>query len=323
MARGRVPTRQPDSGRKNVHYLFYGKAQDREGIERGEAMADRVDWHFCHNLPGRSPAVIGRQMESAALEGSGRLKRPFLHFIVSFDKADGAAGKVPQEVQREIAGKVIERMGLGEYRGLVVAHKDTENPHMHFSFCRVHPDHGRAWNDSNSGQRLQEITREIAREYGLNISKEYKEGADRITAAEHLAARREGRPAFRDLTTEERADIRGRTLAAFREARDWSDLSARLEAHCSSTPMTARPNYLRFSGRRRTYGRTAWPPALASPGPTTHGSRVYPHRSAARPPGPPGPTPRKARLRACWNVRRTYAPPWRRPAKSAKPTAKT
>ncbi|MFN3686574.1 relaxase/mobilization nuclease domain-containing protein [Salinarimonas sp.] len=193
-------------------------------------MGERVAFIQTNNIQAESPDAIAAHLHASASRGSDRLKGPYLHFIVSFDAADARAGKVPDDVQREIAGKVIERMGLAEYQGAIFGHKDTQNPHMHFLFSRVHPETLRAWDNSKCGARLTEIVREVAREHGLNVSRSQEQGAERISEAEYHEARREGRPPFQTFSPEQRAEIRGQTLPAFREATGWADLTERLQA---------------------------------------------------------------------------------------------
>lgn len=193
-------------------------------------MGERVAFIQTNNIQAESPDAIAAHLHASASRGSDRLKGPYLHFIVSFDAADARAGKVPDDVQREIAGKVIERMGLAEHHGAVFGHKDTQNPHMHFLFSRVHPETLRAWDNSKCGARLTEIVREVAREHGLNVSRSQEHGAERISEAEYHEARREGRPPFQTFSPEQRAEIRGQTLPAFREATGWADLTERLQA---------------------------------------------------------------------------------------------
>lgn len=234
MARGKWVNRQPDNIRRHIDYLFFGLKADREaaGLSMAEAQQRRVAFVIGHNMEAADPqaAAITLDQTGQHPQRNRRLERAQAHFIVSFDKHDGRAGLLSEDKQRDFAAAVIERMGLGEYRGLVVSHKDTENPHLHFSFSRVHPDTGQTWSDKQAGKRLQGHVREIAREYGLNVSKAYEQGAERTTEAEYHNARREGRPPRQEFLAADRAAIRDATLASFREAKDWGDLAGRLEA---------------------------------------------------------------------------------------------
>lgn len=210
--------------------MCHGRAADRQGRPLAEIMGERVAFIETNNIEAESPDAIAAHLHASASQGSDRLRSPFLHFIVSFDADDARAGKVPEDVQREIAAKVIERMGLTEYQGAIFGHKDTQNPHLHFLFSRVHPETLKAWDNSKSGARLTEIVRGIAIEHGLNVSRTQEQGATQIIEAEYHDARRQGRAPFQLFTPEQRAEIRGQTLGAFREATGWADLSQRLEA---------------------------------------------------------------------------------------------
>lgn len=247
--RAKMPARQPDNIAKATGYQFYGKAADREGRSLADAQAERVAWVQGYGIEAKDAPGITATLEAhhmAVMENrTGRPpESPLLHFSVSFDPKE--ADKATPDKQREIAGQIIERMGLAGHVGFVVSHKDEPHPHMHFVFHRVHPETGKTWEEwarprddeqglptgrgglVGSHVRLNHHTRELAREHGFNISRDIGQG--RTTEAEYHDARRQGRAPFQTFTPEQRAEIRGQTLGAFREATGWADLSQRLEA---------------------------------------------------------------------------------------------
>lgn len=246
--RAKMPARQPDNIAKATGYQFYGSASERAGRSLADVQAERVAWVQGYGIEAKDAPGITATLEAhhmAVMENrTGRPpESPLLHFSISFDPKE--AEQATPEKQREIAAQVIERMGLAGHVGFVVSHKDEPHPHMHFVFHRVHPETGKTWEEwarprdgeqdlptgrgglIGSHVRLNHHTRELAREHGFNISRDIGQG--KTTEAEYHDARREGRAPFQTFSPEQRAEIRGQTLGAFREATGWADLSERLK----------------------------------------------------------------------------------------------
>ncbi len=247
--RAKMPARQPDNIAKATGYQFYGSASERAGRSLADVQAERVAWVQGYGIEAKDAPGITATLEAhhlAVMQGrTGRPpESPLLHFSISFDPKEAA--QATPEKQQEIAAQVIERMGLAGHIGFVVSHKDEPHPHMHFVFHRVQPDTGKTWEEwarPREGEqelptgrgglvgckvRLNHHTRELAREHGFNVSQEM--GRGRTTEAEYHEARRQGRAPFQTFSPEQRAEIRGQTLGAFREATGWGDLSERLQA---------------------------------------------------------------------------------------------
>ncbi|RST85584.1 hypothetical protein EJC49_14870 [Aquibium carbonis] len=247
--RAKMPARQPDNIAKATGYQFFGSASDRAGRSLADVQAERVAWVQGYGIEAKDAPGITATLEAHHLvvmqNRTGRPpESPLLHFSISFDPKE--ADKATPDKQREIAGQIIERMGLAGHVGFVVSHKDEPHPHMHFVFHRVHPETGKTWEEwarPRDGEqelptgrgglvgckvRLNHHTRDLAREHGFNISQEIGQG--RTSEAEYHEARREGRAPFQTFTPEQRTEIRGQTLPAFREATGWADLTERLQA---------------------------------------------------------------------------------------------
>lgn len=103
--RFKIPSRQPTSFKASALYLA--------GRSHGHK-PDRVAWMESRNLETDDPGKAAIRMDATAA-ASTRCKQPQYHFIISFDPNDAKAGKVNDQVMREIAGKTIERMGLAEH----------------------------------------------------------------------------------------------------------------------------------------------------------------------------------------------------------------
>ena len=229
--RFKVPKRQPESFKASALYLA-GRVKDLS--------PDRVEFVIANNLQTDDPRAAAAVMEATAAK-SVRCKQPAYHFIVTFDPADDAAGRVTEQVKREVAGKVIEDMGLTKHQALVYSHKDTDHPHLHFLINRIHPTEHVAYDRHRDGTRLKEIVRERAREYGLNVLKDREliremervddlsEGGS-VSDAEYWRARREGRQPQVPFSHDAVQSLRERLYEDFGKAASWDDLARRLEA---------------------------------------------------------------------------------------------
>lgn len=219
--RYKINSEQPDG--------FLYLARYVAGYSRGMT-PERVEWGFGVNLETEKPDSAAALMRAVASQNT-RCKYPAYHFIVSFDPADAKAGRTSPKVTREIAEDIIKRMGLREYQTLVYAHKDTENPHIHFLVNRIHPTTGKAFSRHEDGKRLLALCREIARERGMNIPREH-EGPERgryPSDGEFWLAKKEEREPQRRFTYDHIQQCRNLLRPMFHEARSWDDLQARLK----------------------------------------------------------------------------------------------
>jgi hypothetical protein len=230
--RFKIPSSQPGSFRAPALYLA--------GLTKGVS-PDRVAWSFSRNLATDDPRVAGHVMEACAAQSS-RCQKPAYHFVVTFDPKDAEAERIDHDKMREIAEQVIDRMGLGEYQGLVYAHQDTPHPHVHFLFNRVHPETLKAYSRHNDGKHLTEICRDIAKERGLNIPKDHTRIAAREVVddfdevarppaeGEYWQAAKEQRAPDTPFSKSDIQRLRGDLGDAFHNAPTWDDLAEQLRA---------------------------------------------------------------------------------------------
>jgi relaxase-like protein len=66
-----------------------------------------------------------------------------------------------------VAGRVLERLGLGEHQAVIVAHGDRKHAHVHILVNRVHPESGKAWERWQDQPVIQQVLREEERALGL------------------------------------------------------------------------------------------------------------------------------------------------------------
>ena len=135
---------------------------------------DRVAWvATAGGAPAVDPKLVIRMMQSATadapinkqLSGHGpagrKLRAAYGHYLVSFER-----GLEPsREEMQQAAGKLLDALGATDHLVVLVAHNDTENPHIHVLVGRVHPDTGIALNLNKDKQRLGAASEEWEREH--------------------------------------------------------------------------------------------------------------------------------------------------------------
>ena len=126
--------------------------------------ADRVSWMEFRNLPTARMDVAALLMAGTA-SISTRTRQPALHLSISFALGD----PVDKELMLRVMLTTIADQGLEEHQAAIVAHHDTENPHVHAMINRVHPETGRAWKGSWSKVRVEASLRRQEKELGLRI----------------------------------------------------------------------------------------------------------------------------------------------------------
>jgi hypothetical protein len=223
--RFKVPKRQPESFKASSLYLA--------GQVRGLS-PDRVEFVEGRNLYTTDPRAAAAVMEATAAK-SRRCKTPAYHFIITFDPKDAEAGRVTEEVKRDVAGKVLDDMGLGEHQALVYSHKDTDHPHLHFLVNRIHPTRHKAYSRHRDGTRLAEIVQTRAKELGLNVLRNREYGREHEidneptpTDAEYWQAKREDREARMRFGKGRIVGLRALLRDDFWQASSWKDLTQRL-----------------------------------------------------------------------------------------------
>lgn len=85
------------------------------------------------------------------------------HLVVSL-----AAGETLSEAQfKDIERKFSEALGFSEHQRLAVIHNDTNYLHMHIAISKIHPFSFNAFEPFYDKFKLQDVCRDLEREYGL------------------------------------------------------------------------------------------------------------------------------------------------------------
>lgn len=125
--------------------------------------SQRVGWIEHRNLPTERLDVAIRIMAGTA--SLSYTKRPVFHLSVSFAPGD----PVDAALMKRVMVRTLSDLGLGEHQAVMVAHVDTDDPHVHARVNRVHPETGVAWKGSWSRLRVEASLRQQELGEGLRV----------------------------------------------------------------------------------------------------------------------------------------------------------
>ena len=159
--------------------LSEGRAREDErdelrGEDRGQDKAGRVAWSETRNVAAEDPRQAARVMaatvsrseelkELAGVKAGGRaLEKPVCHYSLSWAKDENPGLK---EMGRAVT-ESLEKMGLADRQAVMIAHRDTAQPHVHVVVNRVSVEDGRAAKLGNSYLKLSRWAEGYEREQG-------------------------------------------------------------------------------------------------------------------------------------------------------------
>jgi hypothetical protein len=187
-------------------------------LRRGRDRVDpsrRVGWIECRNLPTGRMEIAERIMEgTASLSYTGK---PVFHLSISFAPGD----PVNEALMKRVMVRTLSDLGLGEHQAVIVAHIDTDDPHMHAMVNRVHPETCVAWKGSWSRLRAEASLRQQELDEGLRVVPGW-------------LARVPGHPKLRPRPRLARGDeeflreVRQRAEPVLEHAQSWADVEAGL-----------------------------------------------------------------------------------------------
>lgn len=185
-----VHTKQGKSFMGLVSYLLEG--------EKGDENPDRVAWTATRNLATGRPRMAARVMAATAMDQS-RLKQEagisnrgrkssnhVLHYTLSpaaelgrkltreewHEAIDGSLAAIGEKAGQKGGRKgkkgrtAVRDQFAAEHQVLIVAHQDTDEPHVHIVVNRVHPEHGVMLPSSDDYLKLSRWAQEFQRQHG-------------------------------------------------------------------------------------------------------------------------------------------------------------
>lgn len=123
---------------------------------------DRVEWLSVRNLATEDPALLPAILRSTAAQ-SERVEKPVYHLVISLDPNE----RVGPKAFEQIVERTLRDLQLEEHQAVLVAHRDTEHPHVHVMLNRVHPETRIAWDNRHDWARIERSLRHQERELGL------------------------------------------------------------------------------------------------------------------------------------------------------------
>lgn len=137
-----------DSGSSFAGISEYVLAQ---GKYAGEEKTKQPEIIEKNNIYSDNYKDIGREMTEIA-KGNSKVKKPVMHYSISFDEKD----KTPEKVRIEAVKSTMRDMGIKDdnHQYIIVKHNDKAHPHYHVIVNRVGLD-GKVLSDSHTKNRLE------------------------------------------------------------------------------------------------------------------------------------------------------------------------
>lgn len=105
---------------------------------------------------------IARQFQYNNTRATNRV----IHLILAFSPDDSTRFKEDDTIIERIGIDALNSLGLLENQWLMVEHLDTHHPHLHIAINRI--KNGKAWKDSFSTTRCQQLSQAIDKKYKLS-----------------------------------------------------------------------------------------------------------------------------------------------------------
>ena len=115
----------------------------------------------------RVTALVTADLEMEAVAAANpRLRRSAVeHIVLSVNEEESATLTNAELMERGLA--VLDGMGFSEHQMVVSLHRDSDNAHLHCVIGRVNPVTLRAWDNTNSYEKLHWQLREAELKFGM------------------------------------------------------------------------------------------------------------------------------------------------------------
>jgi hypothetical protein len=204
---------------------FGGLAQYLATGREGDS-PERVEWVEARNLPTTDHRLVPAIMTATAAL-SHRVEKPVYHLSISWPEDDG----IDPTAMMSIADRTLEDLGLADHQAVIVAHNDTEHPHLHMMVNRVHPETGKAWSNSldfkriETSLRAQEIELELRQVPGRHTDRDQGRSMRRRPSRTERARRlRLGETELALFSAVETNEVREQLKLALEESQSWEQL---------------------------------------------------------------------------------------------------
>lgn len=143
--------------------------------DKSARTSERVDWTLTRNVPTNDPEKALKWMAYAAMtaeqikeaHGGSRVGRkakgkPVYSYSLSWHKDDNPS----REEMQKAAFDTLERLELKDHEAVIVAHRDTDHPHVHVICNLVNPKTGRTHTARMDRIKLSEWAQEHDKHFG-------------------------------------------------------------------------------------------------------------------------------------------------------------
>lgn len=146
-----------------LYYLHDKKAQTSERVAFVETLnlpTDDPDRATAHMIDTAENAHILKQ--EAGIKGGRKLQKPVYCYSLAWHPSE-----TPTKAEQiEAAKETLKVLGVSAHQALIVAHTDTDHPHVHVIVNRVDPETGRAAVMSNDRLKLSEWAQKYEQDRG-------------------------------------------------------------------------------------------------------------------------------------------------------------
>lgn len=166
-------------------YYLHDKTQDNDFNQASGAKSktsERVEWTETRNLPTDNPELAWKIMAASAIDGEyikaqNRIaegKRPQASgetngkpvYAYSLGWHPDEKGELSRDEMNAAVNATMEKLGFKDHQALVVAHNDTDHPHVHVIINKVNQQTGKMHNPNMDYKTLDKWARDFRKEQG-------------------------------------------------------------------------------------------------------------------------------------------------------------
>ena len=170
----------------------------REAGEAVRTTSERVDWTTTRNIATDNAEFAFRVMahtamdkdrlkEQAGIKNTGRKSKGDV-YAYSLAWHPDEKGKYDKAQMLDVADQSLKALGAQDHQAVIIAHNDTDHPHVHVVVNLVHPDTGKNLSLSNDRKKLDKWANEYRKGQGV----EHKYNPNRAKKYEAIDARKKG-----------------------------------------------------------------------------------------------------------------------------------
>ena len=147
-----------------IRIIMITRVVSRKGVGTKTTFSSITDYIERFEAKGhvwRSPVLsedrsIPLQMDEVVSRGTGRVKNPAYHFVLSWNDPE-----VDPKVMEKALMTSLERLGVADHQWTAAEHTDSEHRHLHCLVNRINPKTFRAWTPAFDYKILRSVAKEL------------------------------------------------------------------------------------------------------------------------------------------------------------------